>query len=46
MPFRDEFFWLFLTSQDKNWEGEKFHFPNFFNSNLPKKAGQPRPQMA
>ena len=23
--------WLFLTSQDKNWEGEKFHFPNFFN---------------
>ena len=31
MPFRDGVCWLFLTSQDKNWEGEKFHFPNFFN---------------
>ena len=31
VPFRDGVCWLFLTSQDKNWEGEKFHFPNFFN---------------
>lgn len=28
--------------QIKNWEGEKFHFPNFF-IHLQKKAGKPRP---
>lgn len=44
MPFRDRFFWLFLTSQDKNWEGEKFHFPNFLILIYKKKPGNPVPK--
>lgn len=42
-PIRDGGFWL-LDLANKNWEGEKFHFPNFFIHLQKKKPENPVPK--